>query len=527
MSDRRRGEGSVVTRSIPNMFAVLYLPDFGLQAVLRHEPAVAEKPVALVDPGHATPRVFLMTAAARVGGVEIGQTAVQAMARCREVVIRHRSLKQETAATEAVLQVAFGFSPHLELTGPGTVTLDLRGLAELQDAASDGASPNSTPRLAAWAQRLQTVVRGLGLQVRIGTGPTPTVARHAARWSDGIELVTDAPAFIASLPVAALEPSAHVASILQQWGVRTVGELLALGQAELADRFGLEAFGLFAAASAGALRPLHLVRPVECFEESLELEFPVETLEPLLFLLRRFTGQIGCRLEACGFVAETLHLTLRLESGAVLERRLRIPQPTRVPDALFGMLHTHLESVRTDTPIVAVGLAADPARPEQRQFSLFEAALRDPNQFHETLARLSALVGADRVGTPQRDASHRPDAFKLMPPDFENAPPAGAVRAVELLRPTPQRRLRPAVRTTVERERLAAQGVSVHARPVALRGPLASGTITISLGPWCSSGHWWEPDAWSREEWDVQTQRHQVVRLACRNGEWTVEAIMD
>ena len=67
--------------------------------------AVAEKPVALVDPGHATPRVFLMTAAARVGGVEIGQTAVQAMARCREVVIRNRSLKQETAATEAVLMM--------------------------------------------------------------------------------------------------------------------------------------------------------------------------------------------------------------------------------------------------------------------------------------------------------------------------------------------------------------------------------------------------------------------------------------
>lgn len=516
------------------MFAVLHLPEFALQAVLRHEPESAAKPVALVDPAHSTPRVFLMTSAARQGGVEAGQTAVQAMARCSAVVVRHRSLKQESAATEAVLQVAFAFSPNLELTGPGTVTLDLRGLVELQESASTASTATATgsgpsPALAAWARRLQSTVGTLGLQARIGTGPTPNVARHAARWSQGIELVTDAPAFIASLPVAALEPSPHVAGILHQWGLLTVGEVLALGQAALADRFGLEAFGLFAAASAGAVRPLHLVRPAEQFEESIELESPVETLEPLLFLLRRFTGQLGCRLEACGFVAASLRLLLRLESGAVLERHLRVPQPTRTADSLFGMLHTHLESVRTDAAIVAVTLTADPTRPTQRQFGLFEAALRDPNQFHETLARLSALVGADRVGTPLRDATHRPDSFRLMPPDFENAPPVASFRVAELLRATPVRRLRPGVRSTVEMEmtRPAPSGTPSSPRPARLVSPVASGTITGSTGPWRTSGNWWEPDAWSREEWDVQTQQRHVVRLVLRDGGWTVEAVAD
>ncbi|MDO9128985.1 MAG: hypothetical protein Q7U34_03885, partial [Anaerolineales bacterium] len=149
------------------MFAVLYLPDFALQAVLRHEPGVMGDPIALVDPAHSTPRVFLMTSAARQVGIEIGQTAVQAMARCTTVRVRHRSPRQEAAAIGAVLQVAFAFSPHLELTGPETVTLDLRGLVELQGTApastpAIGAAP--APALAAWARRLQTALGALGLK---------------------------------------------------------------------------------------------------------------------------------------------------------------------------------------------------------------------------------------------------------------------------------------------------------------------------------------------------------------------------
>jgi len=504
------------------MFAVVHLPHFPLQSALRHESELWSKPVALVDPALHTPVVCGLTDAARAAGVAEGLTPTQAMARCASVRIRHRSPAREAAATEAMLHCAQAFSPRIEATSAGVCTLDLQGLLVLADAeAAD---------LAAWAGRLRTALAGQNLRARVGVGRTPNLARHAARWTDGIEIVGDAGTFVAALPVAALEPSSDVALILEKWGIRTVGELLALGQEALLERIGLEALALFAAASTTATRPLRLVQPAEQFEDSFEFEDAVETMEPLLFILRRFVDQLGARLELAGRAVERMTLRLRLESGEILERLLRIPQPTRQPDVLFRTLHTQLETLRAGSPITGLSLRLDPTRIEQKQLGLFETVLRDPDQFQETLARLSALVGSDRVGTPVLEDSHRTDTFRLVPPDFENAPAVSLDRPATDLRAVAIRRFRPSVKAGVATE---AGRKSEHAgntfarRPNSLRCSVANGKVQVAVGPWRASGHWWEPAVWQCEEWDVATRSGRVLRLVRKPEGWFVEGILD
>lgn len=516
------GEGIV-----RNMFAVVYVPQFSLQAALRHEPELWKRPVALVDPASRTPVVCEGTGPARAAGVSDGLTATQAMARCGSVLIRPRSARQESAATTAILQSAYAFSPHLEATALGVCTLDLRGIAAVSGKDHAG--------LEQWARKLQAALAGVQLAASIGLGPSPNTALHAARWGKGIEIVEEPAPFIAALPAAALEPSPDVAVLLERWGIRTVGELLALGQEALTARLGLEAWALFAAASCTRVRPLHLVHPTERFEESFEFEPEIETIEPLLFLLRRFVDQLSQRLQPRGFAAETLVLTLRLGSGGKLAARLRLPEPTREPDVLFRTLHTYLETVRTESPVKAVDLRVLPTEDEQKQLGLFETVLADRRQFQETLARLVAVLGPNRVGTPAMENSHRPDAFHLQPPDFENAPVPAETRRQSPVHTTPIRRFRPAIKADVECEAVQ-EASSLPAtrpktvgrmRPVSIRCSVARGKLKITVGPWRASGNWWEPAAWEREEWDASTSDGQVLRLVRQPEGWFVEGVVD
>ena len=226
------------------MYAVIHLPQFALQAVLRHEPERWSEPIALVDPARTTPVVYALTDSARDAGIVPGLTSTQAFARCEIVQIRHRSPARETETTEILLQSATHFSPNLENTGPGICTLDLRGLLTVNIQEPD--------QREIWIQRLIAALRTLELRAHIGIGSTPNLARYAAEWTATWHFIEQPESFIRSLPIAALNPSSDVTGILRKWGLQTVGELLDLGQAAVADRLGLEALALFAAASTTA-----------------------------------------------------------------------------------------------------------------------------------------------------------------------------------------------------------------------------------------------------------------------------------
>src|SRR2546427_9705189 len=205
----------------------------------------------------------------------------------------------------------------------------------------------------------------------------------------------------------------EILGILHKWGIHTLGELAPLDKEELRNRLGADAVRLWERANGTATRLLKFVQPPEAFEESFEFDHEIETAESLLFMLRRFLEQLAVRLSTIYLVAKELTLRITLANKQCYERVFKIPQPTNDVDLLFRMLQTHLENFRSQHPIVAVALSAQPIRPVSQQFRLFETALRNPHQLSETLARLIALLGSERVGTPVLEETHRPDAFRM------------------------------------------------------------------------------------------------------------------
>ena len=313
----------------------------------------------------------------------------------------------------------------------------------------------------------------------------------------------------------------QILTILHKWGIYTLGQLAALDKEQLAARLGPEAIRMWERANGQFNRVLKLVRPPESFEESFEFENEIETAEPLLFMLRRFLEQLTLRLGGIYLVAKELTLRIIFGKKQLYERVFNIPQPTNDVDLLFRMLQTHLENFRSEHPIVAVALSAQPIKAAKEQFGLFETTLRNPSQLSETLVRLSALLGAERVGTPVLEETHRPDAFRLEPFTWavESAVPSGeSSHALRTAHATAVRRFRPAVAASVflDEDRAA------HVRSADIRG-----NVIGQRGPYLISGNWWDEKSWARVEWDLHTENGEVLRVHEAERTWKIDGVYD
>jgi len=482
-----------------------------------------------------------VNAPARAAGVTPGLSAPQAVARCADLLIRAPHPDAEAEARALLLAAAFTVSPHVEDTAPGVATLDVAGLA-----------PHTRgPACAAALSRLAL----LGLHATAGIARTPLLARYAADASSPASArsrsLTRSPAlgfsngeneyeeritertsavlreipanpaaeaaFLAPLPLATFAPETEIADVLRAWGLRAGGDLTHLARDDVGRRLGAAGAALWDRARGGEPRPLHLVTPPQEFVAAQEFEESLETLEPLLFILRRFLDRLTLELEAAHRVAVELDLTLTLEDETAHARSFRLPEPTRDATILFRTLHTHLESVRTASPIVAARLRVTPTRPLVRQPGLFETGLRDPHGFAETLARVAALLGAERIGTPQLEDTHRPDAVRLVPPAAIIAAPAPP--PVQPLIGRPLRRFRPPLPARFE----LSEGY-----PALLWTDRIQGEVIAQRGPWFNSGDWWEESrAWQRAEWDIALADGGLYRLVRTPAGWFLEGEYD
>ena len=336
----------------------------------------------------------------------------------------------------------------------------------------------------------------------------------------------------------------EIFAILHKWGIHTLGQLAALDKEQLGARLGPEAIRMWERANGRSSRLLKLVRPPESFQESFEFEREIETAEPLLFMLRRFLEQLGVRLAAIYLVAKELTLRITFANSRqdkpavagkqIYERVFKIPQPTNDVDLLFRMLQTHLENFRSEHPIVAVSLSAEPIKSAGEQFGLFETTVRNPYQLSETLARLTALLGGHRIGTPVLEETHRPDAFRMQPfgsTGFQSATDNGGRSSAtpgsqrEARRSSPLHMLSPALRRF--RPAVSASVLQDEDTPTHVRSAEMSGKIIDERGPYLLSGNWWDEKAWGRAEWDLQLENGELVRAHQRDGVWKIDGVYD
>ena len=211
--------------------------------------------------------------------------------------------------------LGFEFSPVVEQTAPDTVTLDASGLDRLWGLPQDVA--------AAMARRAAEI----RVKVNIALAANPDAAICAARGFAGVSIVPqgDEAKFLGPLPLAWLAPSPELLETLERWGIRRFRDLAALPPLGIAERLGPEGLRLRELARGEAERKLMPLDPPLEFEDQIELEYPVDLLEPLAFLLARLLNGLAARLATRALATDELRLRLKLENRATTSARCGCP----------------------------------------------------------------------------------------------------------------------------------------------------------------------------------------------------------
>ena len=508
-----------------------------------------------------------------------------------------------------LMAVAREFSPRVERLSEELLALDVSGLERwFENSRALAGSPVRQPHWGALGEQLRHAAADRGLAAHVAVAATCTAAVLCARGRAGLTVAPagEEAARLAPLPLDVLsawtisrgqwaaafaegygEPrrsstehrwvdsgQAPIATF-RRWGLKTLGNLANLPDVEVSERLGQAGIVWQRLARGEDLQPLVPTLPDEHYEESLELEWPIEQLEPLSFVLGRLLDALCTRLEQADRGVAVLHVRLNLVGGQRFIRTLQLPAPMRDARTLRTLALLDLESNPPPGAIDRVTVAADVVEGRVLQFSLLARAFH-PERLSTLLARLSALMGADRVGAPALVDSHRPGVFAMVPFEAGRVPGRESVRSsgrslasggaasakatasLAEARAIGSERRRGAPRALKNDDQVAESSnvkssatsalkdfpvvrrfrqpvparVDLHqGRPVRVtsnRRHLRGGSVEVCAGPWRSSGDWWV-SAWDRDEWDVAVRdgATYLIFQDRQRGGWFIDGILD
>ena len=492
--------------------ACLYVPLFPLAARLRSEPALRDESVAVFEGNGQAARLAAASRRARRAGLERGMTLSQARALLPDLLVRGRDPECERSAQECLLEAAEEFSPRVEDALEGIVYLDFLPQIEEKEAARELSLVCEKAALPAWVG-----VASSKLAARVAasrpTSPTTVAAGREAE-------------FLAPLPLAHLFPQAELLATLERWGIRSIGDFARLPASQIASRLGETGQKLHEQARGMDRHPLIPHQPPPVFREGLELDWPLVSLEPFLFVARAALDRLCHRLESRGLACAKLFYKLKLEPDGFDDRSLLLPAPTRDAKTLLTLVRLDLEARAPGAPVVGFTFLAHPDRPREAQLTLFGPPALSPDKLATSLARLFSILGPERMGSPRAADEHVPGGFELVdyeppsPPDTHPEPPPGkGLLAVRVLRPP------------ISLEVCC----SPEGRPPEIADTRNGGKrrirgqVKVASGPWVVEQAWWSRQATHRDYWDVELTDGGIYRIFrdLGNGSWLADGIYD
>jgi DNA polymerase-4 len=324
---------------------------------------------AVIVGGDAAGRGVVATASyeARVHGVHSAMPTARALALCPDAVVlplRHDIYRQYSRQVMAILHE---ITPVVEQVSIDEAYLDL--------------TPDVEPweEVVAAAENIQTrVAQEVKLSASLGVASNKLVAKVASdrKKPGGLTVVRpgDEAAFLAPLPVRVLWGVGPVtAEKLAAMGVMTVGDLTALPEAVLQERFGRHGTHMARQARGVDRRPVVTEREAKSISRETTFRRDLVDSRALREHLERLSQGVAGRLRRADLAATTVTIKLRYSDFSTLTRQTTLALPTNDEDVILRVALTLLERTwKPGRPVRLLGVAGSGLAPPVRQLRLFE-----------------------------------------------------------------------------------------------------------------------------------------------------------
>jgi hypothetical protein len=416
----------------------IWIPHFELRArVTLTAPELAGQPLIVADASSLRAIVLDASLEACAQGIQRRMPMTTARALCPEVIVIPPDPAFVRQLSQRILEALYRFSPIVGSDGIEAFFLTLDGLDRIHADEMELASA------------LHPAIAEMEHVGVIAIADSPISAWIVTRATTGEKTIIVPPgedrAFLATLPIQALPLPDQIARLCRILGLSQIADLQRLPQGALIQRFGRSGAELEQRihSRAGDLFRVEMPKIIE--EVELQLDYPVDDKEVLLFLhksaLDRLLKQVAHTRHA--IAAFDLRLTLCDQARSLVEQRFRPASPTLASRTLLELIVLWLSNTSfTDAVDTIVLRATEVAVATQKQLRLFDrqADLRE-DAIAQAIARLSAAFGQSAIVFPRLADSHLPEARLRWAP-IEASRPSRASPAGLRSRTSPSRHTR-------------------------------------------------------------------------------------
>jgi len=295
----------------------------------RDRPELVGKPVIVGGDPRGRGVVSAASYEARTFGIHSAMSLREAVRRCPDGVFLPVDGRRYQQASRDVMAILRRFTPQVEPISIDEAFLDVTGSRQLF-----GEGPEI-------AVAIKTAIReDVGLPSSVGVATTKLVAKIASdlRKPDGLVVVApgDEAAFLAPLPIGRLwGVGEKTARALEDYGVRTIGDLATLAPDVLIRRFGKHGGSLASRARGMDDDPVHQGDPARSVGHEHTFDVDTSDRETIERTLLAMSDGVAGRLRSAGVRASTVAVKIRDSSFRTITRQRTLSEPTDMTDPIY------------------------------------------------------------------------------------------------------------------------------------------------------------------------------------------------